>query len=108
MLVVIAVTYGFAEKNPNYNMQANFGAIQLISKSKQDGSLCTANTINLLLNVGKIEIGAVSPGCPVPVGDVALTVQIPVAALRGTVNGKFQIYKTDGSKAVCLQMALKV
>lgn len=102
------VTYGFTDTNPNYNIQANFGAIKLIPNKNQDGSLCQANTINLLLNVGKIEISAVNTGCPVPSGDVQLSVQIPVAPLHGTVLGHFNIYKADKSKAVCLDLSVKV
>ena len=105
---MIAATYGFTDTNPNYVITANFGAIQLIPKSDQKGSLCNANIIKLLLGVGEVDISAVNTGCPVPAGDISLDVKIPVAALKGTVNGNFNILKADGSQALCLKLAVKV
>ena len=102
-----AASYGGSDANPNYNIQASFGAIKLIPAKHQAGSLCQENKIPLLMNVGQVDIKAVSTGCPAS-GTVKIDVTIPVAPLPGTVKGVFQIYKTDKSKAICLDLAVKV
>ena len=104
---VSAATYGGSDANPNFNIQASFGAIKLIPEKNQAGSLCQETKIPLLMNVGEVDVKAVSTGCPAS-GTVKIDVTIPVAPLPGTVKGLFQIYKTDKSKAICLNLEVKV
>ena len=104
---VPAATYAASDASPSYNIQASFGAIKLIPADHQDGSLCQENKIPLLMNVGEVDIKKVSSGCPTS-GTVSIAVTIPVAPLRGTVKGNFQIFKTDKSKAICLDLTVTV